>query len=70
MPASLMSVSSCKNDRLKDASPRDARYGLARYFPFFNFKRRHQAHNYQTPAQVIAVNDQAVLYSTLREEST
>jgi hypothetical protein len=26
----------------------------------------HQALNYQTPAQVYVVNDQAMLYSTLR----
>ena len=52
------------------ASPRDARCGLARYFRFYNFERPHQALGYQTPAQVYAVKDQAVLYSTLRKEST
>jgi putative transposase len=51
-------------------APRDARYGLARYFRFYNFERPHQALNYQTPAQVYAGKDQAVLYSTLRKEST
>jgi putative transposase len=52
------------------ASPREARYGLARYFHFYNFERPHQALDYQTPAQVYAGKDQAVLYSTLRKEST
>lgn len=52
------------------ASPREARCGLARYFQFYNFERPHQALGYQTPAQIYAVKDQAVLYSTLRKEST
>lgn len=52
------------------ASPREARYGLTRYFQFYNFERPHQALGYQTPAHVYAVKDQAVLYSTLRKEST
>lgn len=52
------------------ASPRDARYGLAQYFRFYNFERPHQALNYQTPAQVYVVKDQAVLYSFPRKEST
>jgi len=52
------------------ASPREARRGLARYFHFYNFERPHQALDYQTPAQVYAAKDQAVLYSTLRKEST
>jgi putative transposase len=52
------------------ASPREARYGLTRYFQFYNFERPHQALGYQTPAQVYAVKDQAMLYSTLRKEST
>jgi len=52
------------------ASPREARYGLARYFHFYNFERPHQALGYQMPAQVYAVKDQAMLYSTLRKEST
>ena len=43
-----------------------ARTGLARYFHFYNFKRPHQALDYQTPAQVYAVKDQAMLYSTLK----
>ena len=56
---------------LKDyASPREARSGLERYFHFYNFERPHQALDYQTPAQVYAVNQQAMLYSTLRKEST
>jgi len=52
------------------ASPRDARYGLAQYFRFYNFERPHQALNYQTPAQIYVVKDQAVLYSFSRKEST
>lgn len=52
------------------ASPREARRGLAYYFHFYNFERPHQALDYQTPAQVYAVKDRAVLYSTLRKEST
>jgi putative transposase len=52
------------------ASPREARHGLARYFQFYNFERPHQALGYQTPARVYAAKDQAVLYSTLRKEST
>ena len=34
------------------ATPRDARYGLARYFDFYNHERPHQALAYRTPAQV------------------
>jgi len=52
------------------ASPREARHGLTRYFQFYNFERPHQALGYQTPAQVYAVKDQAVLYSFSRKEST
>lgn len=52
------------------ASPREARLGLARYFHFYNFERPHQALDYRTPAQVYAGKDQAMLYSTLRKEST
>ena len=52
------------------ASPREARYGLDRYFYFYNFERPHMALNYQTPAQVYAVKDQVMLYSTLRKEPT
>jgi putative transposase len=52
------------------ASPREARYGLGRYFQFYNFERPHQALGYQTPAQIYAVKDQVMLYSTLRKEST
>jgi len=51
-------------------SPREARLGLSRYFHFYNFERPHQALNYQTPAAVYAVNNQVMLYSTLRKEST
>ena len=53
-----------------DASPRQARAGLARYFHFYNFERPRQALDYQAPAQVYAVKDQTMLYSTLRKEST
>jgi putative transposase len=52
------------------ASPREARWGLARYFQFYNYERPHQALDYQTPAQVYDVKDQAMLYSPLRKEST
>jgi putative transposase len=52
------------------ASPREARLGLARYFHFYNFERPHQALDYRTPAQVYVGKDQAMLYSTLRKEST
>ena len=52
------------------AAPRHARSGLAQYFHFYNFERPHQALGYQTPAQVYAVKDQAVLYSFSRKEST
>ena len=52
------------------ASPRQARSGLTRYFNFYNFERPHQALNYQTPAHVYAVKDQAMLYSTLRKDFT
>ena len=34
------------------ATPRDARYGLTRYFDFYNHERPHQALAYRTPAQV------------------
>lgn len=53
-----------------DASPRQARAGLARYFHFYNFERPHQALDYRAPARVYAVKDQTMLYSTLRKEST
>lgn len=33
-------------------TPRQAREGLGRYFPFYNDERPHQALNYLTPAQV------------------
>lgn len=52
------------------ASPRETRVGLTRYFHFYNFERSHQALDYQTPAQVYAGKDQAMLPSTLRKEST
>lgn len=52
------------------ASPREARQGLSRYFHFYNFERPHQALDYQTPAAIYAGKDQAMLYSTLRKEST
>lgn len=31
-------------------SPKEARRSLADYFQFYNYERKHQAHNYQTPA--------------------
>ena len=34
------------------ATPRDARHGLERYFPFYNHERPHQALNYRPPAEV------------------
>ncbi len=52
------------------ASPREARLGLSRYFHFYNFERPHQALDYRTPVAVYATNDQTMLYSTLRKEST
>jgi len=52
------------------ASPREARQGLSRYFHFYNFERLHQALDYLTPAAVYAGTDHAMLYSTLRKEST
>lgn len=52
------------------ASPREAQLGLSRYFHFYNFERPHQSLGYQTPAAVYIGNDQAMLYSTLRKEST
>lgn len=52
------------------ASPRETRSSLAHYFHFYNFERPHQALDYQTPAQIYAAKDQAMLYSTLRKEST
>jgi len=52
------------------ASPREARAGLARYFHFYNFERPHQALDYQAPARIYVVKDQAVLYSIPRKEPT
>jgi len=52
------------------ASPREARWGLARYFHFYNFERPHQALDYQTPAQLYVAKDQTMLYSTLRKDFT
>ena len=38
---------------LKDyASPREARSGLGDYLDFYNYRRLHQALDYQTPAQI------------------
>jgi putative transposase len=38
---------------LKDyASPREARTGLGEYLDFYNYRRLHQALDYQTPAQI------------------
>ncbi len=38
---------------LKDyASPREARTGLTAYLDFYNYRRLHQALDYQTPAQI------------------
>jgi len=38
---------------LKDyASPREARTGLTDYLDFYNYRRLHQALDYQTPAQI------------------
>ena len=38
---------------LKDyASPREARTGLGDYLDFYNYRRLHQALDYQTPAQI------------------
>jgi putative transposase len=38
---------------LKDyASPREARSGLTAYLDFYNYRRLHQALDYQTPAQI------------------
>lgn len=38
---------------LKDyASPREARSGLSAYLDFYNYRRLHQALDYQTPAQI------------------
>lgn len=34
------------------ASPREARSGLTNYLDFYNYRRLHQALDYQTPAQI------------------
>ena len=34
------------------ATPREARSSLSQYLHFYNYERPHQAHAYQTPAQV------------------
>lgn len=31
-------------------SPKEARLSLREYFTFYNYERKHQAHNYETPA--------------------
>jgi putative transposase len=51
-------------------SPREARQGIARYITFYNDERPHQALGYQTPSEVYAVKEPAVLYSISRKEST
>lgn len=33
-------------------SPREARQSLTDYFTFYNYERKHQAHNYKTPAEI------------------
>lgn len=33
-------------------SPREARQSLREYFTFYNYERKHQSHNYKTPATI------------------
>jgi putative transposase len=33
-------------------SPKEARLSLGEYFTFYNYERKHQAHNYKTPAKI------------------
>lgn len=42
-----------------DATPREARQGLARYLTFYNDERPHQALDYRTPAQVYFQREEA-----------
>lgn len=51
-------------------SPREARYGLSRYFDFYNNVRPHQALDYLTPGQIYHGSGAAMLYSNLRKETT
>jgi len=37
-------------------TPAEARLGLGRYFPFYNFQRLHQALDYRTPAEVYGID--------------
>lgn len=51
-------------------SPREARAGLTNYFDFYNFVRPHQSLDYKTPGQIYYGSDLAMLYSSLRKETT
>jgi len=50
------------------ASPREAKQSLSRYFQFYNHERPHQSLGYCTPAELYGLQDQVLVFPTLREE--
>ena len=50
------------------ASPREAQQSLSRYFQFYNHERPHQSLGYCTPAELYGLQDQVLVFPTLREE--
>jgi putative transposase len=50
------------------ASPRQAQQSLRRYFQFYNHERPHQSLGYCTPAELYGLQDQVLVFPTLREE--
>ena len=44
-------------------TPAEARLGLGRYFPFYNFQRLHQALDYRTPAEVYGFDGRKAIHA-------
>jgi putative transposase len=54
---------------LKDyETPREARFGLTRYFNFYNYERPHQALDYLTPAEVYFMKQNSLQFIPFGKE--